>query len=52
MIAVIAGDRAEIERYLLDQGIPSDGIIIASLDDVNASATPTLLLVDETGRIS
>lgn len=45
------GEAASVTRYLSEQGVPRDGIINASLSDVNVSGTPTLLLVDNTGHI-
>jgi hypothetical protein len=52
MLAVVPGDKTEIARYLSDQGIVVDDIINASLSDVNVSFTPTLLLVDQSGKVS
>ncbi len=51
MLAVVPGEPTQIERYLADQGVRTDGILNASLADLNVSGTPTLLLVDETGGI-
>ncbi|HBB95785.1 MAG TPA: hypothetical protein DC054_10375 [Blastocatellia bacterium] len=51
MLTVVPGEAASVTRYLSEQGVPTDGIINASLSDVNVSGTPTLLLVDNTGHI-
>lgn len=51
MLAVIPGEAMDTARYLSDRGVPTDGMVNASLADVNVSATPTLLLVDETGHV-
>ena len=52
MIAVVPGDKAEVGKYLEDLGVMVDGIVSASLSDINVSATPTLVLVDRSGRVS
>lgn len=51
MLAVIPGEAVDTARYLSAQGVLTDGIINVSLREVNVSATPTLLLIDETGHI-
>lgn len=52
MIAVVPGDEAEGGKYLEGLGVVVDGIVTASLSDINVSATPTLVLVDRSGRVS
>ena len=52
MIAVVPGDKAEVGKYLEDLGVVVDGIVNASLADIHVSATPTLVLVDRSGRVS
>jgi len=52
MVAVIPGETTEVARYLSAQGVIVDDIINLSLADIKVSATPTLLLVDRTGRVS
>jgi hypothetical protein len=52
MIAVVPGDKAEVGKYLNELGVAVDGIVNASLADIHVSATPTLLLVDRSGRVS
>lgn len=51
MLVLVPGEEAETSRYLSDLKIPSDGIVSASLASVNVAATPTLLLIDQTGHI-
>lgn len=51
ILAVIPGEHGDTDRYLCDQGVLTDGIINVSLDDVKVSATPTLLLVDQSGHL-
>jgi hypothetical protein len=52
MIAVVPGDKAEVGKYLEDLGVEVDSIVNASLSDIHVSATPTLVLVDRSGRVS
>ena len=52
MIAVVPGDRAEVSKYLGELGVVVDGIVNASLADIYVSATPTLILVDRSGKVS
>jgi thioredoxin-related protein len=51
MLVLVPGEQKETSRYLSDLKIPSDGIVSASLASVNVAATPTLLLIDQTGHI-
>jgi hypothetical protein len=51
MVAVIPGEKAETVRYLTDHGVLADDVINTSLDDVKVAATPTLLLVDQSGYV-
>ena len=52
MIAVVPGDKAEVGKYLNELGVVVDGVVNASLSDIHISATPTLVLVDRSGRVS
>ena len=52
ILAVVPGDKAEVGKYLEDLGVVVDGIVNASLSDIHVSATPTLVLVDRSGRVS
>lgn len=52
MIAVVPGDKAEVGKYLNELGVVVDGMVNASLADIHVSATPTLVLVDRSGRVS
>jgi hypothetical protein len=52
MLAAVPGDKTEIARYLSEQGVVVDDIINASLSDINVSFTPTLLLVDRSGKVN
>jgi hypothetical protein len=51
MVAVIPGEKAETVRYLTDHGVLADDVINTSLDDVKVAATPTLLLIDQSGYV-
>lgn len=51
LLAVIPGDRAETVRYLSDLGILADEVVNSSLADIGIGATPTLMLVDQSGRV-
>ncbi|MDX6560001.1 MAG: hypothetical protein QOF72_3050 [Blastocatellia bacterium] len=51
LLAVTPGDRAETVRYLTDHGILADDVVNSSLADIRIAATPTLLLVDQAGRV-
>ena len=44
-------DKRIVHHYLSERGILTDGVINASLADVNVSGTPTLLLIDQTGHV-
>ena len=52
MIAVVPGDKVEVGKYLNELGVAVDGVVNASLSDIHVSATPTLVLVDRSGRVS
>ena len=52
IIAVVPGNKAEVSKYLGELGVAVDGIVNASLADIHVSATPTLVLVDRSGRVS
>lgn len=52
MIAVVPGDKGEVGKYLSELGVVVDGIVNASLSDIHVAATPTLVLVDRSGRVS
>ncbi|HJP92914.1 MAG TPA: hypothetical protein VJ875_13230 [Pyrinomonadaceae bacterium] len=52
MIAVVPGEKAQVGKYLNELGVVVDGIVNASLADIHVSATPTLVLVDRSGRVS
>ena len=52
MLALIPGEKTDIARYLSEQGVAVDDIVNAPLSDINVSLTPTLLLVDRSGRVS
>jgi hypothetical protein len=52
MVAVIPGDKTKVARYLSEQGVIVDDIINLSLAEIKVSATPTLLLVDRSGKVS
>lgn len=51
MMAVIPGDKAENVRYLSDHGVLADDVIDTSLEEIKVDATPTVLLVDQSGRV-
>lgn len=52
IIAVIPGDKTESSHYLLERDILVDDVISTPLSAIKVSATPTLLLVDRSGRVS
>lgn len=52
MIAVVPGDKTEVAEYLEKLGVLVDGIVNVSLSDIHVSATPTVFLVDRSGRVS
>lgn len=52
IVAVVPGEKSEVERYLSDQGILADQVINLSLSELNVSGTPTLMLVDHEGRVN
>ena len=52
ILAVVPGDKAEVGKYVEELGVVVDGIVNASLSDIHVSATPTLFLVDRSGRVS
>jgi hypothetical protein len=52
IIAVVPGDKAEIGKYLAELGVVVDGTVNASLSEIHVAATPTLFLVDRSGRVS
>jgi hypothetical protein len=52
MIAVVPGEKGEVDKYLNELGVVVDGVVNASLSDIHVSATPTLVLVDRSGRVS
>ena len=52
MIAVVPGEKGEVDKYLNELGVVVDGVVNVSLSDIHVSATPTLVLVDRSGRVS
>lgn len=52
MIAPVPGDKSDIANYLAQQGVVVDEILNPSLSDINVPFTPTLLLVDRSGKVS
>lgn len=52
LIAVVPQDVAEGKLYLNRLGVPIDDIRQMSLDSIGVAGTPTLLLVDDEGRVS
>jgi len=52
MIAVVPGDTTDVARYLDDLGVVVDSIVNASLSDIHVTSTPTVFLVDRSGRVS
>jgi hypothetical protein len=51
LIAVLPQSVGESRKYLNDNGISVDDIKQASLDAVQARATPTLIMADRTGTV-
>ncbi len=52
MIAAVPGDKADIANYLSLHGVVVDEIVNPSLSEINVALTPTLLLVDRSGKVS
>ncbi len=52
IIAVLPQTVDEAKAYLTDLGVNPDQIINAQLASIGVTATPTLLLVDESGKIT
>lgn len=52
LIAVMPQDAVEGRLYLSKMGVPVDDVRQMSLNSIDVSGTPTLLLVDEEGRVS
>ncbi len=52
LIAVMPQDAAEGRLYLSRLGVPIEDVRQMSLNSIDVSGTPTLLLVDEAGRVS
>jgi hypothetical protein len=52
MIAALPGDKAEVAKYLEELNVLVDGTVNVSLSDIHVAATPTLFLVDRSGRVS
>lgn len=52
LIAVVPQDVAEGRLYLNRLGVPVGDIRQMSLDSIGVAGTPTLLLVDDAGRVS
>jgi len=52
MIAVMPDDKIEVTKYLEKLGVLVDGIVNVSLSEVRVTATPTLFLVDRSGKVT
>jgi hypothetical protein len=52
MIAAVPGAKNETAKYLKDLGVIVDDIVNVSLSDIHVSVTPTLFLVDRSGRVT
>jgi len=51
MVAVLPQSQAEAESYIQQAAMPSVQVVSAELDSIGVHATPTLLLVDENGKV-
>jgi hypothetical protein len=51
MIAVVPGDKTQINRYLAEQHVFVDEAFNLSLSKINVSVTPTLLLLGKVGDV-
>lgn len=51
VFAVLPQAQSEASRYLADAGLPSVQVVSADLGSIGVYATPTLLLVDGTGKV-
>ncbi|MDQ1640451.1 MAG: Redoxin [Pyrinomonadaceae bacterium] len=52
ILAVMPGDKSESLSYLSEHGVAVDDVVSKNLSEVKVSATPTLLLIDRSGRIA
>lgn len=52
MIAAVPGERSDIASYLSEHGVVVDEIVNTSLANINVAFTPTLLLVNRSGKVS
>jgi hypothetical protein len=50
-LALLPGEKTETARYVSEQGVLVDDIVNTSLSDINVSLTPTLLLIDRSGKV-
>ncbi|HEY0796171.1 MAG TPA: redoxin family protein [Acidisarcina sp.] len=51
VVAVLPQSQAEAQAFVKDEEMPSMQVVSAQLDSIGVHATPTLLLVDERGRV-
>jgi thioredoxin-related protein len=51
VVAVLPQAQTEAENYLRGEGLSGTQVISANLDKIGVYATPTLLLVDNTGKV-
>lgn len=51
MLPVIPGETLDTTHYLAQHGIVVDQVVNGSLSELGVMFTPTLLLVDETGKV-
>jgi hypothetical protein len=51
VIAVLPQTKSEAEHYLKTAGLSEASVVSSSLDTIGIYATPTLLLVDSTGKV-
>lgn len=52
MLAVVPGDKDEVAQYLSKMGVRVDEVLNRSLADIKVTATPTLLLVNSSGKVT
>ena len=51
MIAVLPQSEVEAQKFLQDAGVHATQVVSASLDSIGINGTPTVLLVNEKGKI-
>jgi len=51
LVAVLPQPEAEAQKFLQDAGVTATQVVSASLDSIGVNGTPTVLLVNEEGKV-